>query len=77
MLLLVVTVGPSWFHYLYVLVYSFNLPLCEPCRFQERTHSLWPHLWENRAEYTNPLYRTDHSQTQGVLKPLTTAYCFK
>ncbi|XP_050955376.1 myotubularin-related protein 7b isoform X1 [Labeo rohita] len=46
-------------------------------RLQERTHSLWPHLWENRAEYTNPLYRTDHSQTQGVLKPLTTAYCFK
>ncbi|XP_039530886.1 myotubularin-related protein 7-like isoform X2 [Pimephales promelas] len=46
-------------------------------RLQERTHSLWPHLWDNRAEYTNPLYRTDHSQTQGVLKPLTTAYCFK
>ncbi|XP_073801692.1 myotubularin-related protein 7b isoform X6 [Danio rerio] len=46
-------------------------------RLQERTHSLWPHLWENRAEYTNPLYRTDHSQTQGVLRPLTTAYCFK
>ncbi|XP_067298015.1 myotubularin-related protein 7b isoform X1 [Pseudorasbora parva] len=46
-------------------------------KLQERTHSLWPHLWENRAEYTNPLYRTDHSQTQGVLKPLTTAYCFK
>ncbi|XP_056628589.1 myotubularin-related protein 7b isoform X1 [Triplophysa dalaica] len=46
-------------------------------KIQDRTHSLWPHLWENRAEYTNPLYRTDHSQTQGVLKPLTTAYCFK
>ncbi|XP_016417344.1 myotubularin-related protein 7-like [Sinocyclocheilus rhinocerous] len=46
-------------------------------RLQERTHSLWPHLWENRPEYTNPLYRTDHSQTQGVLKPLSTAYCFK
>ncbi|ROI16005.1 Myotubularin-related protein 7 [Anabarilius grahami] len=46
-------------------------------KLQERTHCLWPHLWENRTEYTNPLYRTDHSQTQGVLKPLTTAYCFK
>ncbi|TRY88057.1 hypothetical protein DNTS_000039 [Danionella cerebrum] len=46
-------------------------------KLQERTHSLWPHLWENRAEYINPLYKAELSQTQGVLKALTTAYCFK
>ncbi|XP_030643738.1 myotubularin-related protein 7b [Chanos chanos] len=46
-------------------------------RLRERTQCLWPHLWENRAEYTNPLYRADHSQTQGVLRPQTSPYCFK
>ncbi|XP_034156914.2 myotubularin-related protein 7b isoform X2 [Pangasianodon hypophthalmus] len=46
-------------------------------RIRERTHSLWPCLWENRSEFINPLYRSDHSQTQGVLRPLTTPYCFK
>ncbi|XP_053474853.1 myotubularin-related protein 7b isoform X1 [Ictalurus furcatus] len=46
-------------------------------RIQERTHSLWPCLWEKRSEFINPLYRSDHSQTQGVLRPLTTPYCFK
>ncbi|XP_076869711.1 myotubularin-related protein 7b isoform X2 [Brachyhypopomus gauderio] len=46
-------------------------------RIRERTHSVWPHLWENRTEFTNPLYRADHSQTQGVLRPVTTPYCFK
>ncbi|KAG7313844.1 hypothetical protein KOW79_022340 [Hemibagrus wyckioides] len=46
-------------------------------RIRERTHSLWPCLWEKRSEFINPLYRSDHSQTQGVLRPLTTPYCFK
>ncbi|XP_028832550.1 myotubularin-related protein 7b isoform X2 [Denticeps clupeoides] len=46
-------------------------------RIQERTHSVWPHLWKDQAEYSNPLYRADHSQTQGVLRPVTTPYCFK
>ncbi|KAI4880105.1 hypothetical protein NFI96_031690, partial [Prochilodus magdalenae] len=46
-------------------------------RIYERTHSVWPHLWENRVEYINPLYRADHSQSKGVLRPVTTPYCFK
>uniref|UniRef100_A0A3P8ZU59 Myotubularin related protein 7a n=1 Tax=Esox lucius TaxID=8010 RepID=A0A3P8ZU59_ESOLU len=44
---------------------------------QEKTHSLWTYLWKNRTDYINPLYRPDHSQTQGVLRPLTAPYCFK
>ncbi|KAM4555843.1 myotubularin-related protein 7a [Odontesthes bonariensis] len=43
----------------------------------EKTHSLWSYLWTNRADYTNPLYRPDHSQTQGLLRPSTAPYCFK
>ncbi|XP_026874643.2 myotubularin-related protein 7b isoform X1 [Electrophorus electricus] len=46
-------------------------------RIRERTHSVWHHLWENRVEFINPLYRVDHNQTQGVLRPVTTPYCFK
>ncbi|KAG9342425.1 hypothetical protein JZ751_016427 [Albula glossodonta] len=46
-------------------------------RIRDRTHSLWAHLWQNRVDYTNPLYRPDHSQTQGVLRPMTTPYYFK
>ncbi|OPJ71167.1 phosphatidylinositol-3-phosphate phosphatase MTMR7 isoform X2 [Patagioenas fasciata] len=38
-------------------------------KIQERTYSLWAHLWKNRADYLNPLYRSDHSQTQGTLHP--------
>ncbi|KAM3672189.1 myotubularin-related protein 7 isoform X3 [Ammospiza nelsoni] len=38
-------------------------------RIKERTYSLWAHLWKNRADYLNPLYRSDHSQTQGTLHP--------
>ncbi|XP_004597887.2 myotubularin-related protein 7 isoform X1 [Ochotona princeps] len=41
-------------------------------QIQERTYSLWAHLWKNRADYLNPLFRTDHSQTQGTLQLLTT-----
>ncbi|XP_075786464.1 phosphatidylinositol-3-phosphate phosphatase MTMR7 isoform X3 [Pelodiscus sinensis] len=40
-------------------------------KIQERTYSLWAHLWKNRADYMNPLYRADHSQTQGTLRPQT------
>ncbi|XP_039205331.1 myotubularin-related protein 7 isoform X2 [Crotalus tigris] len=32
-------------------------------RIQERTYSLWAHLWKNRANYLNPLYREDHNRT--------------
>ncbi|KAF1384304.1 hypothetical protein PFLUV_G00116950 [Perca fluviatilis] len=44
---------------------------------RERTHSLWSYLWKNQADYINPLYRPDHSQTQGLLRPSTAPYCFK
>ncbi|XP_055749476.1 myotubularin-related protein 7-like isoform X2 [Salvelinus fontinalis] len=44
---------------------------------RERTHSLWHQLWKDRAQYANPLYRADHTQTQGMLRPNTTPYCFK
>ncbi|XP_010620105.1 myotubularin-related protein 7, partial [Fukomys damarensis] len=41
-------------------------------KIQERTYSLWAHLWKNRADYLNPLFRADHSQTQGSLHlPIT------
>ncbi|XP_055272473.1 myotubularin-related protein 7 isoform X1 [Moschus berezovskii] len=43
-------------------------------KIQERTYSLWAHLWKNRADYLNPLFRADHSQTRGVLH-LPTAPC--
>ncbi|XP_031415476.1 myotubularin-related protein 7b isoform X2 [Clupea harengus] len=46
-------------------------------RLRERTHSVWPVLWEQQAEFFNPLYRDDPSQTQGVLRPVTTPHCFK
>uniref|UniRef100_G3PVV8 Myotubularin phosphatase domain-containing protein n=1 Tax=Gasterosteus aculeatus aculeatus TaxID=481459 RepID=G3PVV8_GASAC len=46
-------------------------------RLHERSHSLWPELWKDRAEYTNPLYKDELSQSQGVLRPNTTPYCFK
>ncbi|TNN47758.1 Myotubularin-related protein 7 [Liparis tanakae] len=44
---------------------------------RERTHSLWSYLWKNQTDYINPLYRQDHSQTQGLLRPSTAPYCFK
>lgn len=46
-------------------------------RLRERTHSLWSYIWTNRADYINPLYRPNHSQTQGLLRPSTAPYCFK
>ncbi|XP_059765826.1 myotubularin-related protein 7 isoform X2 [Balaenoptera ricei] len=36
-------------------------------KIQERTYSLWAHLWKNRGDYLNPLFRDDPSQTQGTL----------
>nr|XP_058905405.1 myotubularin-related protein 7 isoform X3 [Kogia breviceps] len=39
---------------------------------QERTYSLWAHLWKNRGDYLNPLFRDDPSQTQGTLRLPTT-----
>ncbi|XP_053180339.1 myotubularin-related protein 7a [Scomber japonicus] len=44
---------------------------------RERTHSLWSYLWTNREDYINPMYRPNHSQTQGLLRPSTAPYCFK
>ncbi|XP_035027081.2 LOW QUALITY PROTEIN: myotubularin-related protein 7-like [Hippoglossus stenolepis] len=46
-------------------------------RLRERSHSLWPHMWKDRGEYTNPLYKAELSQGQGVLRPNTAPYCFK
>ncbi|XP_070712500.1 myotubularin-related protein 7b [Pempheris klunzingeri] len=46
-------------------------------RLQQRSHSVWPQLWKDRAEYTNPLYKAELSQSQGILRPNTTPYCFK
>ncbi|XP_057206051.1 myotubularin-related protein 7a [Triplophysa rosa] len=44
---------------------------------QEKTHSLWSHLWENRLDFMNPLFRPNRSQTEGLLRPSTAPYCFK
>uniref|UniRef100_UPI003AAB719B myotubularin-related protein 7b n=1 Tax=Centroberyx gerrardi TaxID=166262 RepID=UPI003AAB719B len=46
-------------------------------RLRERSHSVWSQLWKDRAEYTNPLYKAEQSQSQGVLRPNTSPYCFK
>ncbi|KAM3937216.1 phosphatidylinositol-3-phosphate phosphatase MTMR7 isoform 2-T2 [Leptodactylus fuscus] len=46
-------------------------------RIQERTYSLWSYLWKQRLDYMNPLYRPDHSQTQGTLRPNTTPSSFR
>ncbi|KAM6940422.1 phosphatidylinositol-3-phosphate phosphatase MTMR7-like [Xenentodon cancila] len=46
-------------------------------RLYERSHSAWPQLWKDRAEYTNPLYKAELSQSQGVLWQNTSPYCFK
>uniref|UniRef100_A0A671WCA3 Myotubularin related protein 7a n=1 Tax=Sparus aurata TaxID=8175 RepID=A0A671WCA3_SPAAU len=49
----------------------------ERIELRERSHSLWSYLWTNQADYMNPLYRPDHSQAQGLLRPSTAPYCFK
>ncbi|XP_006744907.1 myotubularin-related protein 7 [Leptonychotes weddellii] len=45
-------------------------------KIQERTYSLWAHLWKNRADYMNPLFRADHSQTWGTLCLPSTPFNF-
>ncbi|XP_078739975.1 phosphatidylinositol-3,5-bisphosphate 3-phosphatase MTMR8-like, partial [Lampetra fluviatilis] len=42
-------------------------------RIEERTHSLWAHLWEQRASFTNPLYRPELT----ALRPDTSPCLFK
>ncbi|XP_016101254.1 myotubularin-related protein 7-like [Sinocyclocheilus grahami] len=44
---------------------------------KEKTHSIWPHLWENKLDFMNPLFKPDQSQNQGLLRPRTAPYCFK
>lgn len=46
-------------------------------RLRQRSHSVWPKLWKDRAQYTNPLFQAEQSQSQGVLRPNTSPYCFK
>ncbi|XP_013871393.1 myotubularin-related protein 7 [Austrofundulus limnaeus] len=46
-------------------------------RLRQRSHSVWPDLWKDRAQYTNPLFQAEQSQSQGVLRPNTSPYCFK
>ncbi|CAM4613452.1 unnamed protein product [Leuciscus chuanchicus] len=44
---------------------------------KEKTHSIWPHLWENKLDFMNPLYKPDQSQNQRLLRPSTAPFCFK
>ncbi|XP_061763303.1 myotubularin-related protein 7-like isoform X2 [Nerophis ophidion] len=46
-------------------------------RLHKRSHSVWPQLWQDRADFTNLLYKAELSQCQGVLRPNTSPYCFK
>lgn len=58
-------------------IYFHNCSVFCVCRIQEKTHSIWPYLWENKSEFMNPFFRPNHSQSQGVLWPNTAPYCFK
>ncbi|CAJ0945021.1 unnamed protein product [Ranitomeya imitator] len=68
-------------HHIYSCQYGNFLCNCEKerkeLRIQERTYSLWSYLWKQRLDYMNPLYRPDHSQTQGTLRPNTTPCHFR
>ncbi|KAG9479818.1 hypothetical protein GDO78_011712 [Eleutherodactylus coqui] len=68
-------------HHVYSCQYGNFLCNCEKerreLRIQERTYSLWSYLWKQRLDYMNPLYRPDHSQTQGTLRPNTTPCHFR
>ncbi|XP_073501505.1 phosphatidylinositol-3-phosphate phosphatase MTMR7 [Phyllobates terribilis] len=68
-------------HHIYSCQYGNFLCNCEKerkeLRIQERTYSLWSYLWKQRLDYMNPLYRADHSQTQGTLRPHTTPCHFR
>ncbi|XP_061408417.1 myotubularin-related protein 6-like [Lethenteron reissneri] len=46
-------------------------------RVKEKTYSLWAFLWDKREEFYNPLYRADHRQNRGVLKPNLAPQCFR
>lgn len=67
----------SYWHALYAYCYWKSVHFLFVWSIREKTHSIWPHLWKNKLDYVNPLFRPDHSQTQGVLHPNTTPYCFK
>ncbi|KAM4809002.1 phosphatidylinositol-3-phosphate phosphatase MTMR7 [Rhinophrynus dorsalis] len=68
-------------HHIYSCQYGNFLCNCQKerreMRIQERTYSLWSYLWKQRLDYMNPLYRQDHSQTQGTLRPNTSPCNFK
>lgn len=46
-------------------------------RLRERSHSVWPQLWKDRAQFMNPLYKAEQSQSHGILRPNTSPFCFK
>lgn len=46
-------------------------------RLRERSHSVWPQLWKERAQFLNPLYKDEQSQSYGILRPNTSPFCFK
>ncbi|CAL9701089.1 unnamed protein product [Knipowitschia caucasica] len=46
-------------------------------RLCERTHCVWPQLWKERAQFMNPLYKAELTQSQGILRPNTSPFCFK
>ncbi|MEQ2188665.1 hypothetical protein GOODEAATRI_017321, partial [Goodea atripinnis] len=57
--------------------FMFMMFLLVVCRLRERSHSVWPQLWKDRSQFSNPLYKAELSQSQGILRPNTTPYCFK
>ncbi|KAM4595189.1 myotubularin-related protein 7b isoform 1-T1 [Fundulus diaphanus] len=67
--------------HVYSCQYGTFLGNCEKerrdLRLRERSHSVWPQLWKDRSQYTNPLYKAELGQSQGILRPNTTPYCFK
>ncbi|KAM4750736.1 myotubularin-related protein 7b isoform 2-T2 [Anableps anableps] len=67
--------------HVYSCQYGTFLGNCEKerrdMRLRERSHSAWPQLWKDRSQHTNPLYKAELSQSQGILRPNTTPYCFK
>ncbi|XP_047220662.1 myotubularin-related protein 7b isoform X1 [Girardinichthys multiradiatus] len=67
--------------HVYSCQYGTFLGNCEKerrvMRLRERSHSVWPQLWKDRSQFSNPLYKAELSQSQGILRPNTTPYCFK
>ncbi len=58
-------------------VFSACIGCVLSCSIKEKTHSIWPHLWEKKLDFMNPLFKPDQSQNQGLLRPSTAPYCFK